>query len=233
MSTAVIVVCFAASVILAAGTLRQIMGPAKRRGTIPRSRGHVDVWLLLLILSVTASEDARAQDPAAADAASLATARVAVKGLGETLKTQLVAAIKAGGPITAVSVCRTIAPQIAEDQSQAHGVSVGRTALKVRNPANAPDAFERRVLEDFVRKIDAGADPAKLEYAETVVAGGEKMVRYMKAIPTAAEPCLTCHGPNLEPALRAEILRLYPNDQATGFAAGDLRGAFTVTQRLK
>lgn len=223
-----------ASVILAAGALRQIMCPAKRRGTIQRSRRRVNVCLLpLLMLSVMPGDDANAQNPAAADAASLTTARAAVKGLGETLKTQLVAAIKAGGPVSAVSVCRTIAPEIAEDQSRAHGVSVGRTALKVRNPANAPDAFERRVLEDFVRKIDAGADPAKLEYTETVVAGGEKVFRYMKAIPTTAEPCLTCHGPNLEPALRAEILRLYPNDQATGFAAGSLRGAFTVTQKLK
>jgi hypothetical protein len=37
----------------------------------------------------------------------------------------------------------------------------------------------------------------------------------------------------LQPELKAEILRLYPNDQATGFRAGDLRGAFTVTQTLE
>ena len=55
----------------------------------------------------------------------------------------------------------------------------------------------------------------------------------MKAIPTAAEPCLTCHGSSLQPELKAEILRLYPNDQATGFKPGELRGAFTVTQKLK
>lgn len=237
MSTTIIALCFAASAILAIATLRQIMRPAKARGSIPRPRRYADVRLLpvavLLMLGVMASDDARAQDPIAADAASLATARAAVKGLGETLKTQLVAAIKAGGPVAAVNVCRTIAPQIAEEQSQTHGANVGRTALKVRNPANAPDAFERRVLEDFVRQIDAGADPAKLEYAETVTDGGEKVFRYMKAIPTAAEPCLTCHGSNLEPALRTEILRLYPDDQATGFAAESLRGSFTVKQKLE
>ena len=52
--------------------------------------------------------------------------------------------------------------------------------------------------------------------------------RYMKAIPMGAVPCLTCHGAP-EPALNAEILRLYPQDRATGFAPGDLRGAFTVS----
>ena len=237
MSTTATSIRFAASAILAVATLRQIIPLAKRFGSIPRPRRYADARLLplpaLLMLCVVVSDDARAQDPGAADAASLATARAAIKGLGETLKTQLVAAIKSGGPVAAVGVCRTIAPQIAKDQSRAHGVSIARTALKVRNPANAPDAFERRVLEAFARQIEAGADAAKLEHAETVTDGGERMFRYMKAIPTAAEPCLTCHGSNLEPAISTEIFRLYPDDQATGFAAGSLRGAFTVKQKLK
>jgi len=50
----------------------------------------------------------------------------------------------------------------------------------------------------------------------------------MKAIPMRAEPCLLCHGAP-EPALKAEIDRLYPQDQATGFRPGELRGAFTVS----
>ncbi len=44
------------------------------------------------------------------------------------------------------------------------------------------------------------------------------------------EPGLTCHGSSLQPELKAEILCLYPNDQATGFKPGELRGAFTVTE---
>lgn len=165
--------------------------------------------------------------------AQLAPARAAVKELGENLKTQLVAALKEGGPRKAVDVCRTIAPAIAEEASQSHGLDVGRTALKVRNPANAPDAFERQVLEDFAREIAAGADPAQPEHAEMRSENGTRELRYMKAIPTAAEPCLACHGANIEPQLKAEILRLYPEDQATGFKAGELRGAFTVTQKLQ
>ena len=191
------------------------------------------MWLVLPLLApAMLATSAHAEGPAS-NATSLATTRAAVKGLGETLKEQLVAAIKAGGAVAAVGVCRTIAPAIAEDKSRTYRVKVGRTSLKVRNPANAPDEFERQVLEEFVRKIDAGADPASLEHAETVAQGDERVFRYMKAIPTAAEPCLTCHGSSLRPELKAEILRLYPNDQATGFKPGELRGAFTVTQKLK
>lgn len=161
--------------------------------------------------------------------APLAEARAAVKALGESLKSKLVTAIKAEGPVSAIAVCKTVAPVLAEEVSKEHGLEIRRTALRVRNPANAPDQWERSVLEDFVAKIATGAHPAALEHIETVPEGDTMVLRYMKAIPTAAEPCLACHGSNLDPALKAEIARLYPNDQATNFKAGELRGAFTVT----
>jgi hypothetical protein len=167
----------------------------------------------------------------APDEEQLAKARAAVKGLSENLKSALMTEIKAGGPVSAIAVCKTISPALAEQSSQEHGFEIGRTALRVRNPANAPDQWERKVLENFAAKITAGADPATLEHMETVSDGDETVFRYMKAIPTAAEPCLTCHGSNLDPALKAEIGRLYPDDRATGFKAGELRGAFTVTKK--
>ena len=182
---------------------------------------------------VALSQLARAQDTQPVPDSELAAARAAAKDLGEKLRAELVAALKAGGPSAALGVCRTVAPSIAEDMSQSHDLTVGRTALRVRNPANAPDAFERRVLEDFAQRIAAGTDPATLEHAEIVTENGESVVRYMKAIPTAAEPCLACHGSNIEPTLKAEILELYPDDQATGFAPGELRGAFTVTRKIR
>lgn len=163
----------------------------------------------------------------------LAKARTAIAGLGEGLKKELMAAMRSGGPVAAVQVCKTVAPALADASSKATGLEVGRTALKVRNPANGPDAFETRILEEFLTKIAAGADPATLEHAETVEDNGKKLFRYMKAIPTVAEPCLACHGSNLSPELKAEIDKLYPEDQATGFKAGELRGAFTVTETLE
>jgi Protein of unknown function (DUF3365) len=170
-----------------------------------------------------------AADAAEPDSAQVGEARAVVKELGQSLKSRLMEAIKDRGPIAAIGVCKMIAPALAEKTGAAHGLKVGRTALRVRNPANAPDAWERGVLEDFAAQVKAGKDPSKLEYAETVVdAGGGATFRYMKAIPMAAEPCLMCHGAP-EPLLKAEIMRLYPQDQATGFRPGDLRGAFTVS----
>lgn len=167
------------------------------------------------------------------DPARVAAARAAVMQLGSSLKSKLKAAIKAGGPKSAIGVCKSIAPALAEQTGAARGLKIRRTALRVRNPANGPDAWERNVLQQFAAKIAAGADPRKLEHAETVTdATGASVFRYMKAIPMAVQPCLTCHG-NPEPTLKAAITRLYPQDQATGFKPGELRGAFSVTARVR
>ena len=156
-------------------------------------------------------------------------AREASKAMGAALQSKLKEAMAAGGPIAAVQVCNTVAPAIATEQSQAAQMTIRRTALKVRNPANAPDALERKVMEDFAARIAAGSDPATLEHVEEVNEDGRTRVRYFKAIPTAKEPCLACHGSAVAGELKATIDKLYPGDAATGFAAGDLRGAFSVT----
>ena len=156
-------------------------------------------------------------------------ARAAVKAMGGALQTKLKEALAADGPIAAVQVCKTVAPEIAKEQSKAAGMTIRRTALKVRNPDNAPDALERKVLEDFAARLAAGADANTLEHIEEVTGDGKTTVRYFKAIPTAAAPCLVCHGSAVSGELKETIDKLYPNDQATGFKEGDLRGAFSVT----
>ena len=78
----------------------------------------------------------------------------------------------------------------------------------------------------------AGADPATLEHYEVVAdETGSRAFRYMKAIP-AQGPCLTCHGTNIPAEVTAALEGAYPQDQATGFAEGDIRGAFTIIQPI-
>lgn len=137
------------------------------------------------------------------------------------------AAMQEDGPVKAVEACQLLAPQITAQHSQAPW-KVGRTALKLRNPNNAPDAWERQVLEQFAARAAAGEPVMELKHAEIV--DGE--FRLMKAIPTG-EPCLACHGQNLKPELAAVIDQRYPQDQARGFAPGELRGAFTLRRSVE
>jgi hypothetical protein len=53
-------------------------------------------------------------------------------------------------------------------------------------------------------------------------------VGYVEPI-TIQPPCLACHGTQLDAAVRQKLAELYPEDRATGFAPGELRGMFWVT----
>ena len=127
----------------------------------------------------------------------------------------------------AIEVCKEMAPAIAARISEARGWDIARTSLKLRNPSNAPDAWERQVLEEFNQRAVRGEDPQRIDYQEIVSLKGQRDFRYMKAIPTQPV-CLTCHGEDLAPGIAAKLEELYPQDQATGFSVGDLRGAFTI-----
>lgn len=163
--------------------------------------------------------------------AEVDASRATTKEFMQTLKQELQAGMQAGGPVNAISVCNLSAPAIANTYSVSRGWDVGRTSLKVRNPANAPDAWERSVLESFEERKAAGEAPAKMEHYEVVREDGVKQLRYMKAIPTA-QLCLACHGESVDSITGTRLKKLYPDDQALGYKAGDIRGAFSISQPL-
>ena len=183
--------------------------------------------LLLGLVLCSRSGAAMAEDISAL----VAEARGVVQQFSGALGKELKAALEAGGPVAAIEVCNLKAPGIAEQASGATGWQVGRTALKLRNPKNAPDDWEKGVLTTFASRAAAGEDLAKVERTEVVERDGHRTFRFMKAIPTA-ELCVTCHGASLKPEVQARLKELYPADQAMGFAVGDLRGAFTLSKRL-
>lgn len=153
-----------------------------------------------------------------------------MQAFGKTLKGELQAAMKEGGPMAAVQVCNERAPEIAADLSAESGFTLRRTSLKPR--ATEPTDWERAVLEDFEARQAAGTPVGEIAWHEVKEVDGEKQLRFMKAIATEGV-CLTCHGQDVDPKLKAEIDRLYPDDQATGFEEGDIRGAFSVTAALE
>lgn len=203
---------------------------------------------LTAVLAVCGEKSAQAQVPATApkaaeqaqttpaadpappiDKAALAEqAKAAVQALGGALKAELEAAMKTGDPVAALSICRIKAPELTKAISDEQGMAVKRVSLKNRNPLmGVANEWQTNVLNDFETRKAAGEDPATLAYAEVV----NHEFRFMKAIPTAAV-CLGCHGTNLSPAVTAKLTKLYPQDQATGYKEGDLRGAFVVVKNL-
>lgn len=151
--------------------------------------------------------------------------------LGKTLKTELHATMVNDGPLAAIKVCNEKAMPLTAQISEQTGWSVGRTSLKVRNPANQADEWEQAQLQEFDRLLAAGQTPATLEVFEENKENGKTVQRFMKAIAIEAG-CLACHGETLAEPVRAKLDQLYPNDKARGYSVGQLRGAFTLQRTL-
>ena len=158
----------------------------------------------------------------------LTECRQVVKQFGGELKAELLSSLKEGGPLNAVSVCSQKAPRIAENLSQERNLIIARTSLKFRNPENAPDIWEQRVLQSFEERRVNKEAVGDMEHYEELTVDGKQVFRYMKAIPVG-EPCLTCHGTQMPRDLQTRLNELYPEDQSVGFSLGEILGAFSIT----
>jgi hypothetical protein len=155
--------------------------------------------------------------PVAADHVLEDRARAALQPLKSELQSELKAGM-ASGPISAMEVCRSRAPEIAA-RLQSESLQLGRTSHKLRNRENAPRPWVAPILAGYL----ANPEDAR----PVVVRLPEGRVGYVEPIVT--QPlCVVCHGERIAEPLRKKIEELYPEDGATEFKAGDLRGVFWV-----
>jgi hypothetical protein len=127
---------------------------------------------------------------------------------------RLQAAQAEGGTDRAIDACKEVAPQLTRELAAQTGVKFGRTSWKLRNPANLPPEWAR----DAVRQRQAQPSAINLE--------GDRLGVLLPI--KLRQECVACHGKQADlsqPVMHA-LARLYPNDQATGFAVDELRGWF-------
>lgn len=172
------------------------------------------VLLTMLVITVPALAD---------DQQRIEQSRQLSMQLGKQLSAELMAAMKAEGPVHAISVCNERAPEIAQSLGANSNAIVGRTALRVRNPNNAPLGEHKAVMDYFKQRI--AQDPNVVPEAWFTSSNGEQ--HYMRAIVMQPQ-CATCHGANVKPEVQQAIRAKYPDDQATGFEVGELRGSFLI-----
>jgi hypothetical protein len=185
------------------------------------------IWRLMAALPLLAAGavPARTAETPVADATALS--RDLANQFQQELGGALASAIEAGGAASAVGVCATIAPAVAQRLSAESGAQVRRTSLGARNALAMPDAHEARVMRAMA-EAPLGADGKPVEAAGWTGPAAERRFRYVRAIPTAPM-CLSCHGTSIAPDVAAQIRAAYPGDRATGFAAGQMRGAFSIS----
>lgn len=176
----------------------------------------------LLLLGQAAWADKASNDALETEAAALAAEFVG------RLKPQLKQALQSGGPVNAIEVCSHQAPKIADALSAESGWNVKRVSLKTRNASRAQaDTWEKAVLEQFNQRQAAGEKAPDINHSEA----SNTRYRYMQAQGVQGV-CLTCHGESPAPEVTKALSEYYPDDVATGYALGQIRGAISLSKSL-
>lgn len=123
-----------------------------------------------------------------------------------------------------------VGSEVANDFSLRTGHKLKQTSLKLRNPNNAPDEWEEKILKLF----DASDYPKGIGFGEILVTGDRKIYRYMKPI-YIEKACLECHSTKekIRPEIRKFLEGRYPNDHAFGYNVGDVRGGISIIVSLE
>jgi hypothetical protein len=182
---------------------------------------------MLTLCIVWAATNSTLAETSATDALDSEARGIATQFISR-LKPQLKMAMKEGGPTHAIEICAREAPRIADALSAGSGWNVNRVSLKSRNASRAqPDSWEAGVLKQFDSRAAAGESASAINFSE--ISGNR--FRYMQA--QGVEPvCLVCHGMDLAAPVRATLEQYYPDDWATGYQLGQVRGAISLSRGL-
>lgn len=148
---------------------------------------------------------------------SMRRAQLVILAIHDATSRELTSELSSGGPGVAVRVCHLSATSLIYRLGHQEGIAAGRTAARLRVPANAPRPWAAPIVKQYANAKAASVDAF-------VVDLGDK-VGVMS--PLAHRPvCSSCHGidEKLDPRVREELKDRYPADRATGFKDGDLRG---------
>ena len=134
-------------------------------------------------------------------------------------------AIKKGGPVKAINVCNTAAQKLAEKLGKQLGVEIYRVSHRPRNPDNKADELELKIINSYIEAHN------KRQTAPPIAVKRGKKIIFYAPIYLVYPLCTKCHGQpgkEIAPETLKTIKKLYPNDKATGFKLGELRGLWKI-----
>lgn len=140
--------------------------------------------------------------------------------LGGELKSQM----QTSGPIGALHFCSQNALTLTEQIAKESKTSIKRISINNRNPVNQGNKDEIALLNEWDKLLKKGQPLPE----QKLVKVSNSTIMYYKPIVINNEACLKCHG-NVEGELAKAIHTTYPEDKATGYKMGDLRGMIAVT----
>ena len=152
---------------------------------------------------------------------SISRADLVVVSLQEALLRELTSALEQGGPVFAVQSCHIDVAGAIRRVERRPGIAAGRTSHRLRRPANAPRAWAAPLV-----RANAGRPARDMDGFVVDLGTAVGVLR-----PIVERPmCASCHGPadKIAPGVAAALKARYPDDRATGFVNGEIRGWYWI-----
>jgi hypothetical protein len=151
------------------------------------------------------------------------------------LSSALKNALKADGPVSAIEVCKTVAPSLTNTLSGREGWNISRVSLRIRNPMiGSPDVWEQAQLIRFDEMSAEDVAGPIAAVSEIIEEPQGRYLRYIRPL-KVQRVCLTCHGTkdDIPEQVATKLVELYPHDRATGYTIGQNRGALSIKVLLE
>lgn len=197
-----------------------------RRYDLQRIPVYFFVLFLVLNAACRSEQQKKEKDPIPIDtAAVVAEGKAIIQASFKTLGSNLKRAMSEGGVSNALKFCNVRAMPLTDSLSGHYGVTVKRVSHRPRNPGNRADSLEMADIKTFINQLETSGE------LEPRIHFQANTIEFHAPIQISSQLCLNCHGTPgtdiAEPDLEV-IKNLYPEDEATGFSIGELRGMWVI-----
>ena len=187
---------------------------------------YLSLFIFLLLLGCVPKEKEKTTSTSMPDTSVVvAEGQKIAKAAFGTLSSNLGKAMAEGGVPHALQFCNVEAMPLTDSLSSSYGLQLERVSHRPRNPDNRADSLEMATIKQYLSNIEQG------KQIQPAVYKLEDKIAYHAPIRITNDLCLNCHGrvgTDITGQSIKVLQELYPEDEATGFEMGDLRGIWAI-----
>lgn len=184
--------------------------------------------LVIILLASGCSNENKEEQPIAKQEINLAEyqekGQTLASSTQKVLASNLINAIEEQGAEHSLEFCNIRAIPLTDSMSTVLNAHIKRVTDQPRNPDNQANKVELAYMEEAKSKLKNTG-----EIQPILIQHDGKVTAYYPII--INQLCMQCHGKesqDINKTTLAKINNLYPNDEATGYVVGELRGLWVV-----